>query len=425
MGGLVKLRLSALSPFSRDTRLLFAVSGMLSVSFFGVQMLLKVLYVLRLGYGPEFVGWFLASSALAYMAMGLPSGALGARFGTRRIMLVGGICAVVGMATLPLTEYVPPWADTVWPIGSQMILTMGWSMFSVNLIPTLTAVTTEQNRAGAYSLNAVLQGAGTFVGTLSGGLLPGMFARLLGESPDAPGPYGYALWVGAALALVAILPLTFVGNIEAVAAEKQEGKRGPFPLWPIFSIVVYVYVRHAGWATGRAFANAYMDTELHLSTASIGLITSVGQFLAILAPLLNPRLAVRRSNGWIVLMTTLGIAASLVPLALIPHWTAVAAGRLVFVVLSAIWLPALQAFHMDRVGPQWRSIAYGALAMAMGSGFGTMSLAGGYVVAAAGYRTLFALGVVLSLIAAALMWGILRHQSRQTAQSPVPDTDRV
>jgi MFS family permease len=421
---LVKLK-SALSPFSRDTRLLFAVSGMLSVSFFGVHMLLKVLYVLRLGYGPEFMGWFLASSALAYMAMGLPSGALGSRFGTRRIMLVGGMFAVAGMATLPFAEYVPSWAGTVWPIGSQMILTMGWSMFSVNLVPTLTAVTTEQNRTGAYSINAVLQGAGTFIGTLVGGLLPGMFARLLGEGPDAPGPYRYALWVGAAFGLVAIVPLAFVGDIEAVGSTKQKGTRGPFPLWPIASIVIYVYVRHAGWATGRAFANAYMDTELHLSTASIGLITSVGQFLAILAPLLNPRLAARRSNGWIVLMTTLGIAASLVPLALIPHWSAVAAGRLVFVVLSTIWLPALQAFQMQRVDPQWRSIAYGAVAMAMGSGFGTMSLVGGYVIAAAGYRTLFALGVVLSLVSAALMWGILRVQNRQPAPSPVPAADRV
>jgi MFS family permease len=419
----VKLKLSALSPFSHDTRLLFAVSGMLSVSFFGVQMLLKVLYVLRLGYGPEFVGWFLASSALAYMAMGLPSGALGARFGTRRIMLVGGTCAVLGMAALPVTEYVPPWAGTVWPIGSQILLTTGWSMFSVNLIPTLTAVTAERNRNSAYSLNAVLQGAGTFVGTLVGGLLPGMFARLLGESQDAPGPYRYALWVGAGLGLAAILPLILVGDIGAVASTKQAGKRGPFPLWPIASIVVYVYVRHAGWATGRAYANAYMDTELHLSTASIGLITSAGQFLAILAPLLNLRVAARRSNGWIVLVTTLGIAASLIPLALIPHWAAVAAGRLVFVVLSSAWLPALQAFQMQRVDPEWRSIAYGAVAMAMGSGFGTMSLAGGYVVAARGYRTLFALGVVLSLVAAALIWAILRVQSRQEASLPTAAND--
>jgi predicted MFS family arabinose efflux permease len=179
-------------------------------------------------------------------------------------------------------------------------------------------------------------------------------------------------------------------------------------------------VRHAGWATGRAFWNAYMDADLRLSAAWIGGITSVGQAFAILAPLINPRLAARRSNGWIAMIATLGIAVSLVPMALIPHWTAAAASRLAFVIVSAVWLPAMQAFQMERIDPEWRSIGYGAVAMAMGSGFGSTSIAGGYIVAAAGYRTLFALGIAVSLLAAAIMWGILRHAARANASGAAP-----
>jgi predicted MFS family arabinose efflux permease len=186
---------------------------------------------------------------------------------------------------------------------------------------------------------------------------------------------------------------------------------------------LYVYVRHAGWATGRAFWNAYMDTELRLSAASIGMIASAGQALAILAPLINPRLAARRSNGWIAMLATLGVAFSLVPLALIPHWTAAGLSQLVYAVVSAIWLPAVQAFQMERIDPEWRSIGYGAVAMAMGSGFGSTSIAGGYIVAAAGYRALFALGIALSLVATGIMWVILRYAKRDpgaeaTAASP-------
>jgi MFS family permease len=88
--------------YGRDAKLLIAVSGVFAISFFGIQMLLKVLYILRLGYGPEYVGLFGASSALAYMAMGLPSGALGSRIGARKIMLLGGVLTVLGMAILPL-----------------------------------------------------------------------------------------------------------------------------------------------------------------------------------------------------------------------------------------------------------------------------------------------------------------------------------
>jgi MFS family permease len=413
----VKLKFAALSQLDPSARLLIATSGMLSVSFMGIQMLLKVLYMLRLDHGPEYIGWFLASSALAYMSMGLPSGALGARFGQRRIMIAGGLVSSLGMAFLPLSEFVPSSLRLVWPILSQVAVTSGWSMFSVNMVPTLTAMTSEQNRVSALSMNAVLQGAGSFLGTFVGGLLPGVFARLLGESLDAPGPYRYALWIGAAVATLAILPLLFSGQIGTVATATRQERRSSFPLWPIVTVFVYVYVRHAGWATGRAFWNPYMDTDLSLSTASIGLINSAGQALAILAPLVNPWLARRRSNGWIAMMATLGVAISLVPLALIPHWTAAAASRLVFVVVTAVWLPAVQAFQMERIDPEWRSIGYGAVAMAMGSGFGSTSIVGGYVIAAAGYRTLFGAGIALSLVAATIMWGILRHGNRAPASA--------
>jgi predicted MFS family arabinose efflux permease len=131
--------------------------------------------------------------------------------------------------------------------------------------------------------------------------------------------------------------------------------------------------------------------------------------------LANPWLARRRSNGWIVLVANLGVALSLLPLALIHHWTAAAASRLLFVIVSAIWLPALQAFQMERIDPEWHSIGYGAVAMAMGSGFGSMSIAGGYIIATAGYRSLFGLGTAISLVAAAIMWAILRHARRASA----------
>jgi len=411
----VKFKFTALSQLNPSARLLIATSGMLSVSFLGIQMLLKVLYMLRLDFGTEYIGWFLASSSLAYMAMGLPSGALGARFGQRRTMIAGGLLSALGTAILPLCESMPTSLRTAWPILSQVAVTVGWSMFSVNMVPTLTAMTVEQNRVRALSLNAVIQGAGTFLGTFVGGLLPGMFARMLGQSLDAPAPYRYAMWSSAVISSLAMMPLLFSQQIGTVETTTRQERRSSFPVWPIVTTFAYVYVRHAGWATGRAFWNAYMDTELRLSAASIGLIASVGQGLAILAPLINPRLAARRSNGWIAMVATLGVALSLVPIVLIPHWTAAGLSQLIFVIVSSIWLPAVQAFQMERIAPEWRSIGYGALAMAMGSGFSSTSIAGGYIVAAAGYRALFALGIVLSLVAAGMMWGILRHTASTSA----------
>jgi MFS family permease len=330
--------------------LLIAVSAVFAISLFGILILLRVLHVLRLAHGPEYVGLFSATSAFAYMVMSLPSGALGRRYGRRRVMLIAGIVTVAGMVTLPLTEALPPWAKDAWPIGSQMVVTAGWSMLNINLVPALMAATTNRNRSNAYALGGALRGPGTLLGIVSGGMLPGLFASLLRQTLGDPAPYGGALWMGAAVGLLRLTPLRFVGDVRPVASQEPAGAGGSIPLLPVTLMIAVVSLRHGGWATSRAFYNAYVDTVLHLSPSSIGLIAGVGQFVTILAALLTPRLAARRSNGWALMVTTLGMAISVVRRALIPHWVAAGLPQLSILVFSGIWMPARKCFRM-----RWRT----------------------------------------------------------------------
>jgi len=399
------------TQLGRAARLLITAAGTLAIGFFGISMLLKVLYVLRLGHGPTYIGWFGAAGSITYMSMSLPSGALGSRFGTRKVMLVGAVIMLAGMALLPLTEFVPIRAQNGLPVVSEVITTIGWCLVSVNLVPGLTTATTARNRGRAFALYSAFTSLGMLVGTLVGGLLPGLFGQTLSQTLDMPGPYRLALWTSTIPGLVALIPLGLLRPIGQVAIREQTKARGPFPFVSMVPMIVYVILRHSGWATCQAFCTPYMDVGLHLSASAIGLITSVGMLLAILAPLITPRLAARYSNGWTLTMSTLGISISLLPLALIPHWAAAGLARLSILVLSAIWLPAFQVFQMDMVDSEWRSLAYGAVSMAMGLGFGTTSLAGGYIIAAVGYRPLFLLGVGLSLAGAAFLWVMLRRRA--------------
>jgi predicted MFS family arabinose efflux permease len=216
------------------------------------------------------------------------------------------------------------------------------------------------------------------------------------------------LWLSVALGLFGLVPLAMIKPAEAVAFGEEERAGGPFPLLFVGLMVIHVYLSHAGWATCQAFCNAYLDTGLNLSAASIGLMVGAGQFMATLAPLLTPRLARRYSNGWTLTVTTLAIGLSLIPLALIPHWTAAGVGLFGTVALGAVWMPALQVFQMELVERRWRSLAYGIVSMSMGLSFGTVSLAGGYIAAEWGYDSLFLLGIGLNMAGAALMWGILK-----------------
>ena len=409
----MRIRLPSLHDYSRDAKLLIAVTGILAISFFGLYALLRVIYVLRLGYGPEYVGIFRATGALTYMSMGVPSGALGARLGTRKAMLIGASIVIVGMILLPLTEFIPFALRDGWPFFSQVFLTIGWSMCNVNLVPALMVSTAEWNRNSAYALSSAFRETGTLVGTFVGGLLPGMFAGFLNQSLDDPAPYRLALWVGAALAAIALIPLRRIKKAVILPRRTHADKpRSPAPVLPIALMAVYIFIRHAGWATCQSFCNAYMDADLHLSTSAIGMITSVVQVVAIVASLLTPRVMARYNNGGTLLITTVGVALSLLPLGLIPHWTAASIGRIGYQVASAMWIPVLQVFQMELVDAEWRALTYGITSMAMGFGFGTLSLAGGYIIAALGYRSVFLIGAGLDFVAAIVLWGVLKRQKK-------------
>ncbi len=412
----------AVLQFSRDAKLLMAASGILAISFLGIQGLLKTLYILRLGYGLEYVGIFGATGAFAYMVMSLPSGLLGNRFGTRTTMLSGGVITVISMATLSFTEFVPLWARDGWPLFVQVLLSCGWAMFTVNLVPALMAVSTVQNRNDIYAMNSLFRGLGTFVGTVSGGLLPGWFAALLGQAVNTPEPYRWALWVAAVLGLAALVPLFMLDKLGSVTLSDHATPRGAFPTWLIVFVVLHIYLSQGTWAICQTFCNPYMDTELHLSAAAIGLILGVGQFIAVFAPLLTPTLARRYSNGWTLMIATLGTGISLVALVLAPHWLAVSIGLLGMQTLNAIWMTALQVYQMEMVGRHWRSLAYGIVSMAMGFTFATVSLGGGYMAAIWGYRSLFLLGVGTSIAGAALMWG-MQKQPKPGLVSVVPTVE--
>jgi predicted MFS family arabinose efflux permease len=222
-----------------------------------------------------------------------------------------------------------------------------------------------------------------------------------------------ALWAAAAMSVAALVPLLRMGRLEAQTVEEQKQVRGAFPWLAVGLMVVHVYLSHGGWAIRQAFASAYMDTDLLLPASAIGLITGLGQFAAMGTPLLNPRLARRWGEGGTLVAAALGIGLSMLPLALLPHWLAVAVGSVGVLSMSAMWMPALHVFQMDQVESHWRSLAYGAVSMAMGFSFASMSLLGGYVIAQAGYRTLFAIGAGMSVTGAGVMWAILKSSRKE------------
>ncbi|MBI1299842.1 MFS transporter [bacterium] len=411
----MNLPLSSFSRFRPDVQRLLIVSGLMSISFFGIQALLKVLYVLRLGHGPEFLGVFNASGAFSYMLASLPAGVLGERLGLLRAMRWGGFCVIVSMVMLPMTEMLPSSWQLAWPILSQVMGTVGWALFGINLVPAFMTASTPENRNNVYAFSAVLRSLGTLVGTVVGGVLPGLFASLLGETTGDPGPYRWGLWISALVSAIAVYFLFRIRELPNAGSTDSAQGNGRFPLGAVSLTVLHVYLINAAWATCQSFCNAYMDTDLRLSPAMIGLIVGMGQTVAVFVPLWTPRLAARHGNGWLLMVAGGATGVILLPLAFLHHALGAGIGSAGVVAMVGLWMPAFQVYQMEKMERHWRSLAYGISSMAMGLSFGTVSLIGGYFAARWGYTNLFLIGVVLAFTGSVLMWGILKRPAQIVA----------
>ena len=397
-----------LPQFSRQVWLLSLTSALASSAFLGAVQLLRVLYVLRLGYGPRFVGMLSAAGALGFALSSLPSGALGVRFGARRMMIIGAVVNIAGMALLPLTEGVPESLRDAWPLLVQVISSSGWSMLMVNQVTALMSFTTPRNRRNAYAVKEACAGLGMLLGSFVGGLLPGAFARLLGVSTTDAAPYRYSILAGIALAIGALVPLARVGSVPQVARGPGGARAWP-PLAPFALLIGCAFFNNGAVASCKAFASAYMDLEFGLPTALIGTVTSLGQLAAIVGALSGPGLAWRRGSGHMMVVASLALAASLLLMFLMGHWVPASVGLVGTLALSAMWVPAFQVLQMEMADPTWRSLMSGATAVGMSLGFGSVSLGGGYIVTALGYRILFLVGAAMAVASALLMAALFRR----------------
>ncbi len=409
----------------RDFWLLSLTIALIGIGFQGMAQLLKVLYVLRLGFGAEFVGVIFATGATCFALASVPAGALGARFGPRRVMIAGALVNVFSMLVLAASDLLPAGARAVGPLLFEVLGPMGWSVLVVNQVAALTAVTTARNRKHAFGLKEGILGIGIFAGSLVAGFLPGLFAGLIGQTTADPAPYRYAMIVAALVSLTGLAPLLLLSPLRASERPRLERATLP-PLRPLLVIAVCAFLVSAALASARAFSPAYLDTVFGLPTALIGAIISMGTFAAILAAFGSAGVARQRGSMFAMLVASLVMSAGLVCMAAFPGWGIVAVGLVCTIGFSSMWLPAYQVVQMEMASPEWRAVVAGVGSMAGSVGFGTMSLAGGFIVVNKGYHWLYAIAAAMVLLSAALVLILqARRRTHRSLDTGVQNQDAV
>ena len=373
----------------------FAIDG-------GIFSVLFNLYMVRMGYGTETIGLVIAAGQLVFAAASLPAGMIGERWGARRMLSAGLAIMAAGCALLAVADMVPPEVRVGWLIANCVVLYVGLALFFVNGAPYLLTLVGESQRSAIFGAQVGALALAAFVGSLVGGFLPQLLGGLVGALPHEPAAFRVSLLTAAAALVPAAAIVVAARPVEAHApggavspeAAPHSAAGAVAGLLAVMGLVRLLQV--AGLASTSAFFNVYLDTQLQVPTEQIGMITAVGRLLAAPAALVTPLLTARYGNHSTVIWSSAATALAMLPLALVPHWSAAGLSFVGVVGVSSIRYASSLVYFIGLVPPNRRGTLAGLNEMAAGVSFTAMTFGGGYLIALVGYRSLFLVGAALT-----------------------------
>ncbi len=278
--------------FDRNIRFFLLATAFHGFVFFGIYTLLLNLYLLRLGYGPEFIGLVNGIGPLMMALVSLPAGLLSRRWGSRRMMIMGYMVTALSLGALPLAGFLPEAARGIWIIGSYALSWVAGAFLVVNSNPYMMSWTGLKERNYAFAIQAAMFPLAGVLGSFLGGSLPSLFATLGGITLDSAIPYRNALLVAAVIDLLAAVAMwQTTENSEARLAQRSISGRSSLPplrLITLFALVSFLIVM--GEWTMRVYFNVYLDSALRVPTSLIGLLAAGALLMGLLA-LFSPKAA--------------------------------------------------------------------------------------------------------------------------------------
>jgi MFS family permease len=288
-----------LREFNRNVRLFFLYGISINAGM-ALFTLLYNLYLLRLSYQEDFIGQVAGMAPLATGLLALPIGMLSDRFGRKPFLVASSLLLAVAQLGLCLTTT---------PVGLLAFSFLGGvatAFIWVNHVPFLSDNAPRSRRAEALALWSAVQVVVRMFWSLAGGFLPGLMGAALDTSTDMPEPFRYALFFGAALSLMAALPLLRMPghagrNTHGEPATRDDDEPSTSPWSTFFGIAALSGSR--GFSVGLTFPffNVFFEEELHIGTTLIGAIFFLSQLVGLPATFSAPAL-VRRFGATLVIL---------------------------------------------------------------------------------------------------------------------------
>jgi len=320
---------------------------------FAIYVFLFNLYLLDLHFNERAMGLIGGAMTLGSVVGTLPAGQLGRKFGIRPLMIV---CFIASTMLCAFRVVI------VWE-SAQLVLAflsgMALCLWGVCFLPAVARLTTEENRASAFSLIFSVSIGTAMLGGIVCGYLQ-QWLKLVGlvlQPVEVKRVILLASCGIAAIGLAAVLRLEMPAAVRVEAALMESPRRRWMPHPFLLRYLPAMALWTAVIAAFTPFANVYLSKNLHIPMANIGLIFSVAQVVQFCVGLLTPLLFRRLGMVPGIVVTQVATAVSLGCLAATHNSHAAVGLYLGFSALQWMSAPGLYNLLMSKVSDEERSTA--------------------------------------------------------------------
>lgn len=404
-----------LRTFSPNVRrfYLFAVPIFSGLALFG---LLFNLYLIRLGYREDFIGQLSGLFPLTSGILAVPTGILSDRIGRKPFLYATAVILGITQLALCLTT------SSTWLLVACALGGSAGAFLFVNFVPFLAENAARERRGQAISIWMSIQVLTRMIVSLGGGLLPDLMAYLTGATTEMPEPFRYALILGAACSFLAIIPLMGIGATPSRIESADEGPANqPVPWKYLLTFTTISGFRGLSMGLSYPFFNIFFESELHTSTATIGVIFFLSQVLGFPSTLTSPIIARRFGHRQVVVSLRVIGGLTLAALGLFLDLPVVVAIFLLTSITEAITTPTEMTFATNTVPREYwgRLQSFRVMGFQIPSGFA--SFWAGNLVVRYGYWVPFALAGLTRFVSAMIF--MLAFGIRRTDEQGGPPTE--
>ncbi|MBT6145907.1 MAG: MFS transporter [Gemmatimonadetes bacterium] len=374
-----------------------------------IQSLLYNLYLTRLGYQEDFIGQMAGLAPIASGLLAIPTGIISDRIGRKPFLLAAaaimattqvGLCTVTNPAFLLALSFVSGTAGTfIW----------------VNHVPFLSENARPQRRAQAIAIWISIQTVTRMALSLVAGSLPGLMGRLTDTGTDLPEPYRWALYVGAALCLVALLPLIGVHVKAPQDQAREQTGAAPFPLRTFVAFGAISICRGASMGFSFPFFNVFFQQAVGLSTPVIGLVFFLSQVVAVPCTVLAPALVRRLGAINTIVPTRIVGSLALVVLGFADNLPLGMACFLLAGLVEAITMPTEMTYTTQIIPSRYWARMQSLRVTGFQIPSGIASLAAGFLIVEYGYWATFALAGTTRLMSALILFFVFKDTKPEEA----------